>query len=663
MQMHLIDWAIVLGMLSFVSAMVLYTRRYNRSVADFLAANRSAGRYLLCIADGMAALGAITIVMMFEMYYQAGFPVIWWEMFRMMIIPTVLSLLGWVIYRFRQTRALTLAQFLEMRYSKNLRIFAGILIWFSGIINFGIFPAVGARFFMAFLGIPDSMLIYALLMVILLAFSLFFTLIGGQIAVMVADFLQGIFCNTVFIIIIVIVFFMFGWDRIIEALQTAPTGESMIHPFRVERAEDFNLWFYLILAFSATYGFLAWQGTSGYNCAASNAHEARMGKSLSFLRLLIQLLFVLVLGVCAYTFMHHPDFADRAMKAKQILSQVPNQTIRKQVTTTVALRYILPPGLLGGMFAVMLAAFISTHDTYLHSWGSIFIQDVVLPFRKKPFTPKQHIRLLRWSIFGVAVFVFLFSLFFHQTEYIIMYFMITGAIWMGGAGAVIIGGLYWSRGTTLGAWGGLITGSILSTASILLQQIHQRILEFDNPVLEYIGSQNGAVLSFWASIAAITAYVSISLLDNKRCNMDKLLHRGKYAVKEDKTEVDSTPENWLRKILGMGRDFNLKDKCIYLGVLGWTLGLAVLFAIVTTWNLFYKVSTEWWIDFWWIAIWVLLFLGTGVTIWLGIGGIIDMKKMFSHLRREKIDETDDGRVFMDSKAESESETDSDKNTS
>ena len=49
--------------------------------------------------------------------------------------------------------------------------------------------------------------------------------------------------------------------------------------------------------------------------------------------------------------------------------------------------------------AVMLAAFISTHDTYLHSWGSIFIQDVVLPFRKKPFAPRQQMWLLRLRYF------------------------------------------------------------------------------------------------------------------------------------------------------------------------------------------------------------------------------------------------------------------------
>ena len=97
-----------------------------------------------------------------------------------------------------------------------------------------------------------------------------------------------------------------------------------------------------------------------------------------------------------------------------------------------------------GAFAVaMLAWFISTHDSYLHSWGSVLIQDVVMHVRKKKFTPQQHIRMLRVAIIGVVIFIFFFSLLFKQSEYIFLFFAITGAIFGGGAGAVIIGGLYW----------------------------------------------------------------------------------------------------------------------------------------------------------------------------------------------------------------------------
>ena len=117
---------------------------------------------------------------------------------------------------------------------------------------------------------------------------------------------------------------------------------------------------------------------------------------------------------------------------------------------------------MGALTTVMLMATIGTHDSYLHSWGSIFIQDVIMPFRRKPFAPEQHLRVLRLSILGVCIFIFLFSMIFQQSEYIFLFFAITGAIFTGGSGAVIIGGLYWKRGTTAAAWSALITGSVIA---------------------------------------------------------------------------------------------------------------------------------------------------------------------------------------------------------
>jgi hypothetical protein len=51
-----------------------------------------------------------------------------------------------------------------------------------------------------------------------------------------------------------------------------------------------------------------------------------------------------------------------------------------------------------------------------------------------------------------------------------MFFAITGAIFTAGAGAAIIGGLYWKRGTTSGAWAALIIGAVLSVSGIIIQQ-------------------------------------------------------------------------------------------------------------------------------------------------------------------------------------------------
>ena len=71
--MHVIDWLIIALPIAAVVCVALYTRRYLRSVADFLAGGRNAGRFLLCVALGEMGTGAVAVVSNFEMFGQAGF--------------------------------------------------------------------------------------------------------------------------------------------------------------------------------------------------------------------------------------------------------------------------------------------------------------------------------------------------------------------------------------------------------------------------------------------------------------------------------------------------------------------------------------------------------------------------------------------------------------
>jgi SSS family solute:Na+ symporter len=342
--------------------------------------------------------------------------------------------------------------------------------------------------------------------------------------------------------------------------------------------------------------------------------------------------------------MNHPGFAEQSQAARDILAGISDDTIRNQASVTIALKYILPNGLIGGLCAVMLAATIATHDTYMHSWGSVFVQDVILPFRRKPLTQPEHIKWLKISILGVAVFIFVFSIFFRQSEAIVMFFQITGAIFVGGAGSVIIGGLYWNRGTTAGAWAGMLSGSILAVGGIVLKQIHQ-YLPFENSILLKIVSLNGAYIGFVAAVTAIIMYIFISLLSGKeKYDLDKLLHRGAYMIKEDSTQVTAKPVGKLLTMIGINSDFNTKDKIIYLGMFFWTLFLVVLFVAITVISVIEQLSDKFWIGFWKYYIVISFVLAVIATVWFLLGGLSDLKKMFGRLRERDIDESDDGYI-------------------
>ena len=163
-----------------------------------------------------------------------------------------------------------------------------------------------------------------------------------------------------------------------------------------------------------------------------------MAKVLGEWRSGVTYLMLLLMPICAYVLMHAPEHAQVAQVATDAINQIQDPQVQKQMTVPIALSQILPAGVMGLLCAAMISAAISTDDTYLHSWGSIFIQDVLLPFKKKPLTQKQHLKWLRISIVGVAVFAFFFSLLFPLRDYLFMFFLLTGTIYLGGSGAVIL---------------------------------------------------------------------------------------------------------------------------------------------------------------------------------------------------------------------------------
>jgi SSS family solute:Na+ symporter len=638
MHFSALDWTILVAVYVAMVGGVLLLKPFMRSVVDFLAAGRTAGRYLLSVSQGVAALGAITVVGYLEQNFVAGFSLTWWG-FSQAIVILILTVSGFVIYRFRQTRSLTLPEFFERRYSRRFRVFTGMLAFVAGLINFGIFPAVGARFFIHYIGLPDSISIaglaigtFPLLMMLLLGTAIFFVFTGGQVAVIITDFVQGVFVNLVFIVVTVFLLTQVDWTHIFEALAMAPENASLINPYNTSQVSDFNFWYFLIGTIGVVYVVMSWQGTQAYNASARSAHEAKMGQVLTNWRENPWKLFVLIVPVIAYTVLHHPDFAAQAATVNDLLARAESDTIRNQLRGPAVLVTMLPVGLLGAFAAVMLTAFVSTHDTYLHSWGSIFIQDVVMPFRNKPFTPRQHMRALRWSIVGVAVFIFLFSLLFQQSQYIWLFFAITGAIFAGGSGAVLIGGLYWKRGTTAAAWSAMLTGSLIAVGGIL---VHQLVDDF--PV-------NGQ--EFWgiAMAASTLVYVAVSLLGPKRTfDLDRLLHRGSHALEGEMEIVGAAPSRGLRA-LGIGREFTRGDRVLYLVTYAWVGAWTLTFIVGTVINLARDVEDSAWAGFWQGYVYLMVVVSGIVVLWFAIGGFRDIRAMLGRLAVMRRDDQDDGWV-------------------
>ncbi len=346
-----------------------------------------------------------------------------------------------------------------------------------------------------------------------------------------------------------------------------------------------------------------------------------------------------------------------------------------QMRVPMALKSMLPIGITGLFCALCVFLLITTDTTYLHSWGAIIVQDVILPLRGKPFTPRHHLMLLRIVIVLVAFFAFVFSSFFAQIDFILMFFAITGMIWLGGAGACIVGGLYWKRGTAAGAFTALTVGSTLAVTGIIFQKtweagiypwLESRELvgtvavwleKLSSPFGDYIKWEmspvkfpiNSQEMLFFAMVLAILGYIIVSLLTCKKPhNMDRMLHRGKYhregeAVKREKLTFRLA----CNKIIGINSQYTRGDRilarAVFCYAFFWGFGS---FLTVVIWNTISPWPKEWWGTWHFITtICVTGIVAVISMVWFTIGGTRDLLRMFSALKTRDANILDDGRVI------------------
>jgi len=447
--------------------------------------------------------------------------------------------------------------------------------------------------------------------------------------------------------------FKIDWSNIITVLSAAPSGQSMLDPFDIKSVEGFNLWYFIFQIVLTVYGYSAWQGSQAYNCSAKNPHEGRMASVLVGWRNYIYNVFFFFVPVCIFVVMNGSQFQHLAGAINNNLAAISDVQMREQLTVSVGLLHLLPVGVVGLLCASFIAGNIATDETYLHSWGSIMVQDVIMPLRGKPFSPEAHIKALRLSIISIALFAFFFSLFFNLKDFIFMYFAITGAIYLGGAGAVILGGMYWKRGTVWGAWTAMVLGAVCSVSGIVLQNIlWPHVLPGLKQGYPSIFGRfpeafplTGMEMAFIFAVVALLAYVIVSLLTkpDKELDFDRLFHRGKYAI--DDKEVQPETGKWkLLAKFGIGREFTLSDKIIAIASILLTLFWVLIFIVGNIIHSKFGISKEVWGKWWAFYLIVNLAISVFVAVWLFIGGLSNFRELIRLLKEKRRDNLDDGYV-------------------
>jgi SSS family solute:Na+ symporter len=490
--------------------------------------------------------------------------------------------------------------------------------------------------------------------------SLYMMLSGGQISVMVTDALEGVISSVFYIIVAIFIVTTLSFSQVRTAFLSGAPGQSYIDPFDIAQQPDFNNYYVILNLLFGIYIFRggAWQ--AAFVASARTAHESRMAQILGTWRGFSYGAMATLASIGAFTLLHHPDFAAQQHLVESHLQGIDNAHIQAQMRMPMALGLLLASGIKGAFCAVAIFGILSSQGEQLHRYGSTFLQDVVLPFRKKPFEPHEHIRWLKLSSVGVAIFVCTFSVFYKPADYLVMISALIGVIYLGGIGIVVWGALYWRWATTQGALVSLGFAGFMGIAMNIIQPLWPSMSPYlvhwagHGPLADYLAANtakfplNGLEISVAIALVSAISFVSVSLLTCREpFNLDAMLHRGKYQLaSETNLHLRQPRKNWLERFLDFDDNFTRRDRILVYATLGWTLfwQLVTLTIILKSWFIG-RFPATWFIDYLiYVTLPVNLVVGVITTIWFLFGVTGDMRSLFSTLKTVQRNDADDGTV-------------------
>lgn len=443
MTFSTIDWLILVLYLIFTVAAGLYAKRYVENLSGYMVAGRRVGLSLGVATFAATELGVITFMYFSELGYVTGFSCFIigiLAMFAYMFVGKT----GFIIERLRALEVMTIPEYYEMRYSRNVRLLGGIILFLGGVLNMGIFLKFDGIFLSEVMGFgPDAL---AVIMVIMIIVVVLYTVLGGMFSVVVTDYLQFVVLSIGILVALIAVLVNVDLGSIANAVMVQH-GESGVNPLVNPR---FGWMFIVWILISNVAAGALWQPGTSKALASENPQVAKKVFFYTSLTFAGRAMIPMFIGVAALAYLGPNESPTAAMPK--------------------LLGIVTPTGFLGLLVAGMLAASMSTYSAYLLAWSSVITRDVIACFRPTDFDEKTTIRITRTFAILIGVFLLVFGLWYQIPDTAFQYLFITGAMYTAGALGCVTAGIYWKKANNVGAYAALIMGAIAPAGFLLLEK-------------------------------------------------------------------------------------------------------------------------------------------------------------------------------------------------
>ncbi len=475
-----IDLAILIFYLVAVLILGIVFSRYVKSSGDFFLAGKSLPFWAIGMSVVVSDIGAIDMIGGAGAAYQYGLAQANFDWLGS--VPAMIIVAFIFVPFYWRSGVSTLPEFLGKRYGQVVRTLQSI-IWLCFLVSMlAVMLWSSAVFLKTILNLNTFGGIW-----LTVALVGFYTVLGGLTAVVLTDVIQMIimFVGTAGLLALTL-HKIGGVGKVVETVQARGPEFSehfkLLLPNSTETPYPWaGILFGLGIVLSTAY-FSSNQAVIQRVLGARSEWHAKAALLFAaFLKLLVPVLVILP-GLAALAL--YPNLED------------PDSAIPRLVAD------VLPPGVLGLVFAAFFAALMSSVDSYLNSATTIIVSDGYRPFYRWQYgqAPPDRNCLILGRVLTVMLIVAAGAIApvidHFETIYTAMQTMFS--LFQGPTLALLLLGIFWRRTNTPGAIVGLVSGVLLA---LCLNLVGKSLFPSKDPFL---------FVAFWAFVwsLAVTTLVS-----------------------------------------------------------------------------------------------------------------------------------------------------------
>jgi len=461
---------ILVSMIIYMAVVILigalYAKRANKNSEEYFLGGRSLGPWVTAMSAEASDMSGWLLMGLPGVAYWCGLADAFWTAVGLAVGTYV----NWLIvskrlrrYSVRANNSITLPDFFSNRFREKKKtimlISAAFILIFFTVYASSCFVTCGKLFSTLFFKGEN----YQLMLAVGAAFVLLYTILGGFLAESVSDFMQAIVMITDLSVIVIIgVFKAGGIGEIIENAKEIP-GFLQFMGIAKPQTEDVGgvatqimnstgdgvLWndagkYSILSVFSAMAWGLGYFGMPQVLLrfmAIRRESELKASRRIATVWVLISLAVAVFIGIMG-----------RQLYPTAHLTASGAEGIFIKLSTS-----FLPPIIAGFVMAGILAATISSSDSYLLIAASALAKNVFQGILKKDATDKQVMKVSRITLLVLTLIGILIAL--DENSVI---FSIVSFAWAGfGAtfGPLMIFSLFWKRINKAGAIAGMVSGA------------------------------------------------------------------------------------------------------------------------------------------------------------------------------------------------------------